>query len=129
MKEQELLKEIARIVREADSLAAALRLIQSLLATHCGGALLIIRPEAPGSAISAAPAVCAFLESKQFPLRGFYAAPLNYGSRATGTFVACIGTWAVPCDLLRRVTNYAGQQLAELARRLAVPALEYVEVA
>jgi hypothetical protein len=127
MKEHELLKEIGRIVRDAKTLTAALRRVQTVLADHCGGALLIIRPEAPGSAISTAPAVCDFLESRQYPVRGFYAAPLNYGARAAGTFIACIGTWGVPCDLLRRVTNFAGQQLADLARRLALPTLEYVE--
>jgi hypothetical protein len=128
MKERDLLKEIGRIAGEAESLTAALGNVQTLLADQCGGALLIIRPEGPSAAISAAPAVCAFLESRQFPVRGFYSTPLHCGA-VVGTFVACIGTWGVPCELLRRVTNFAGQQFAELARRLAMPILEYVEAA
>src|SRR6266851_4481291 len=129
MKENELLSEIGNIVRHADGIPSALTRIQSLLASHCGGALLIIRPASPGAVLPAVPAVCEFLESRQFPFRGLYMAPLNSGNRAEGTLVACLGTWSVPGDLLRRITNFVGQQLTDLARRLALPSIEYAEAA
>ena len=130
MQERELLKEIGSLVRESDGLQSALRRMQALIANECGGALLIIRPESSATtAISAAPAVCEFLESRQYPFRGLYVAPVSAGSRTVGTLVACIGTWGVPGELLRRITTYAGEQLSALARRLALPALEYAEAA
>ncbi|MCU1326753.1 MAG: hypothetical protein JWN34_2123 [Bryobacterales bacterium] len=130
MKEKELLREIGSLVRESDGLNSALSRVQTLIASECGGALLILRPEASATtAISAAPAVCEFLESRVFPFRGLYVAPVSAGNRAKGTLVACIGTWGVPGELLHRITTFAGQQLTELARRLALPSLEYAEAA
>ncbi len=129
MQEKELLREIAEVVRLADDIPAALTQVQSLLANTCGGALLIVRPVTAGAVLPETPAVCEFLESRRFPFRGLYMTPLNSGHRAAGTLVACIGTWGVPGDLLRRIATFVGQQLTDLARRLALPALEYAEAA
>src|SRR5438270_7181110 len=115
MKENELLSEIGRIVRSADGLGPALRRVQALIAGQYGGALLIIRPVSSGTSLPPAPALYDFLESREFPFRALYTAPLNPGNRAAGTLVACIGTWGAQADLLRRVTNFVGQQLTDLA--------------
>ncbi|MDQ1473694.1 MAG: hypothetical protein QOJ99_5174, partial [Bryobacterales bacterium] len=125
----ELLGEIGNVIRHADDLPSALTRIQSLLASHCGGALLIIRPASSGAVLPAVPAVYAFLESRQYPFRGLYMAPVNSGGRAVGTLLACIGTWGAPGDLLARITVFVGQQLTALARRLALPSIEYAEAA
>jgi hypothetical protein len=129
MKENELFREIVRIVRDENGLSAALHRIQSLLASEWGGAILIIRPASAAAAVSFPPAICEFLESREFPFRGLYTAPLQSGTLSQGTLVACIGTWGVSGEILRRVTNFAGQQLTDLARRLSLPALEYAEAA
>ncbi|HXJ43895.1 MAG TPA: hypothetical protein VNH18_31710 [Bryobacteraceae bacterium] len=127
MKEDELLHEIVRIVRDADGMNVALGRIQHLLASEWGGALLIIRPSLTKSTISIPPAVSGFLESQEFPFRGLYVAPVNTGARAAGTLVACIGTWGAPREIFRRVTNFAGQQLTDLANRLSLREIEYAE--
>jgi len=127
MKEKELFREIVRIAHDADGLTPALARIQSLLASEWGKALLIIRPASPAAVTSLPPAVSNFLDSRDFPFRGLYIAPLLSGTETAGTLVACIGTWNAPTDTLRRITNFASQQLIDLARRLALPRLEYAE--
>src|SRR4051812_28180904 len=102
MKQNELFQEIVRIVGDADGLSAALHSIQSLLAAEWGGAILIIRPAS--SALSFPHNVCEFLESRDFPFRGLYTAPLKTGAASAGTLVACIGTWGTPGEVLRSVT-------------------------
>ena len=129
MKENEVLLEIGNIARLADGIPSALTRIQTLIAAYCGGALLIVRPASSGPVLPETPAVCEFLESRQFPFRGLYMTPLNAGHRAAGTLVACIGTWGVPGDLLRRIAGFIGQQLTSLARRLALHSLDYAEAA
>jgi len=126
MNERELLTEIVRIARHADGLTPALRQIQTLIAKEYGGALLMIRPPAPGAAL-ASPAVHDFLEAKDFPFRGLYTAPLTTRRRDTATLVACIGTWGAPGEILRRIVTFAGEQLTELARRLSLHTLDYAE--
>ncbi|MEO8660130.1 MAG: hypothetical protein ABI693_16795 [Bryobacteraceae bacterium] len=127
MKEKELFREIVRIAHDAGGLNDALHRIQSLLATEWGGALLVIRPASTSKVTSFPPVVSSFPESRDFPFRGLYVAPLRSGNETAGTLVACIGTWGAPTDTLRRITNFASQQLIDLARRLALPRLEYAE--
>jgi hypothetical protein len=129
MKNNEQFDEIIRIVRESDSLSAALKRIQSFLASAWGEALLIIRPASMASAVSLPAGISAFLESRNFPFRGMYTAPLQTGTLSHGTLVACIGTRGAPRETLCRVTNLVGQELTGLLRRLALPVLEYTEAA
>jgi hypothetical protein len=129
MKERELLSEIVRITRDAEGLGLALRQLQNLLATEYGGALLILRPASGSPATAASPHISEFLESRNFPFRGLYTAPVAGARRHAGTLVACIGAFGAPGDLLRRVTAFAAEQISDLARRLALPALEYTEAA
>lgn len=134
MKQNEIFRQISRIVHDADCLSAALSGIRAILATEWGGAVLIIRPASTAQGNSFPPAISEFLESREYPFRGLYTAPLRNGARTAGTLVACIGSFYLGSsqafgDSLRAVTDYAGNQLADLARRLALPALEYAEAA
>lgn len=129
MRENELLGEIGNIIRQADALPSALTRIQSLLASHCGAALLIVRPASSEAVLPSVSAVYDFLESRLYPVRSLCMAPVNPGGRPAATLIACIGTWGAPGDLLSRVTNYVGGQLSELALRLALPSIEYAEAA
>lgn len=128
MKEQELNTEIAGIVRRARSLAPALHEIRQLIAQEFGAALLVVRPAAGGTSLPAS-IVSEFLESRQFPFRALYTAPLKAEGREAGTLVACIGTWGSSGDILRRITTFAGEQLAALLRRLPAQSLVYTEAA
>ena len=128
MKEQELHTEIAGIVRRARSLAPALHEIRSLIAREFGAALLVVRPAANGSALPAS-VVSEFLESREFPVRALYTTPLKSEGKEAGTLVACIGSWGTSSDVLRRITTFAGEQLASLLRRLPAQSLVYTEAA
>ena len=128
MKDQELHTEIAGIVRRAGSLAPALHEIRSLIAREFGAALLVVRPSASGSTLPAN-IVSEFLESREFPVRALYTAPVKAEGREAGTLVACIGTWGTSGDILRRITTFAGEQLAALLRRLPAQSLVYTEAA
>jgi len=125
VKEPEILREIDHIVGIADGIQSALTQIQALLARYCGEALLIIRPAEPGPVLPGTSAAFEFLESREFPFRGLYMAPLRAGNRNAGTLIICIGTWGVPGDLPRRITNYLGQRLSTLASS----SMEYAEAA
>src|SRR4051794_715263 len=129
MKEKALSREIARIAQDADSLSAALNRIQFLLAAEWGGALLIIRPVRAASTAPFPPKVCEFLDSRDFPFRGLYTAPLETGAASAGTLMACIGSWGAPGEAHRTIANFAGQQLTYVLRRLAIPLPEYAEAA
>ncbi len=129
MKEKELLGEIENVVRNAEGLTSALTRIKALIGAYCGGAVLAIRPESFGRATSTPPPVLELLESREFPFRGLYFAPVSYGSGPIHTFIACLGTWGISADSLRRITTFTAQQLSELISRLGIPVTEYAEAA
>ena len=129
MKEKELLGEIESVVRSAEGLGPALNCIKALIGAYCGGAVLVIRPESFGHATSTPPRVLEFLESRQFPFRGLYFAPVNYEKGPPHTFIACMGTWGIAADSLRRITTFTAQQLSVLISRLDISVTEYAEAA
>ena len=118
MNEHELMSEIGGIARLAHSLDEAVTRIESLLAHEIGSATLTLQPVQNGSPFLAGTGVSRFLESREFPFRGLYTAPLVKGDRPRGMLIACFGTWGAPGDLLQRATAYTAEQLGTLLGRV-----------
>src|SRR5580698_4550539 len=119
MNERELISEIGGIARLAHSLDEAVTRIERLLAREIGSATLLLRPVQHGSPLLAGTGVARFLESREFPFRGLYTAPLVKGDRPRGMLVACFGSWGAPGDLLQRATAYTAEQLGTLPGRVS----------
>ena len=118
MNERELMSEIGGIARLAHSLDEAVTRIESLLAHEIGSATLTLQPVQNRSPFLAGTGVSRFLESREFPFRGLYTAPLVKGDRPRGMLIACFGTWGAPGDLLQRATAYTAEQLGTLLGRV-----------
>jgi len=117
--ESELISEIRGIARKSGSLVEAVDRIENLLAREVGAATLILRPVECGSPFLTGTGVTKFLESRDFPFRGLYTAPLVQGDHPRGVLVACFGTWDVPAEMLQRATVYTAAQLGSLLGRTA----------
>jgi hypothetical protein len=115
MNERHLISEIGGIARRAESLDEALTRMESLLGREVGAATLLLRPVG-GSGLNES-VVSTFLESREFPFRGVYTAPLAAQGQS---LVACFGSWGEPGDLLRRATASIARDLSLLAGRLGV---------
>jgi hypothetical protein len=118
MNERQLISEIGGIARCAGSVEEALAGMESLLGREIGSATLLLRPLG-GSRLNES-AVSNFLESREFPFRGIYTAPLLEQGQS---LVACFGSWGAPGDLLRRATASIARDLGTLAGRVR-PATE-----
>lgn len=114
--ERQLISEIGGIIRRAGSVEEAVARIEGFLAPEIGSVTLLLRP-LDGSRLNEV-AVSRFLESREFPFRGIYTAPLVAGGRSRATLVACFGTWGAPGELLRRATASIAKDLGSLASRL-----------
>jgi hypothetical protein len=51
-----------------------------------------------------------FIESRRFPFRGVYPAPLG----AVGVLIACIGSWGTPIETIQSRVEQAAFRLAPL---------------
>jgi hypothetical protein len=114
MNERQLISEIGGIARRAASVEEAMARMEGLLGREVGAATLLLRPAGGGLNESA---VSGFLESREFPFRGVYTAPLAEQSQS---LVACFGSWGAPGDLLKRATASIAKDLSTLTGRLRV---------
>jgi hypothetical protein len=115
--ERELILEISRIGHASTSVAEAIHTLQALLAGEIGASVLVVRPIHRVASSLAAESISEFLDSRRFPFRGLYTAPLVVGGRELGRLIACFGSFGSPGELLRRLTAHAAQQLGELLDR------------
>jgi hypothetical protein len=115
--ERNLIPVINSLSRQAKSLDEAIELFQSLLAGEVGGATLLVDPAEEGISPGTGKTVAAFMESRQFPFRGLYTAPLTVGSRRVGKLIACFGSFGAPGKSLPEVTAQIARQLSEILGR------------
>lgn len=114
---EDLIPVIDNISRQAKSVDEAIELFESLLAGEVGGATLLVDPVEEGISPGMGKTVTAFLESRQFPFRGLYTAPLTVGSRKVGKLIACFGSFGAPGKSLPEVTAHIATQLSEIIGR------------
>jgi hypothetical protein len=115
--ETELIHEISRIGHESKSVHEAVEIVQSLLATEIGGSTLLLDPAELGISSWAAKSASEFLDSREFPFRGLYTAPLVVGNAAAGRLIACFGSFEAPGESLQRLTAHIAWQFGQLLAR------------
>jgi hypothetical protein len=115
--ESEIIREISRIGYESKSVDQAVEVIQSLLATEIGGSTLLLDPAELGISAWVAKSASAFLDSREFPFRGLYTAPLMVGGKTAGRLIACFGSFESPGEFLQRLTAHIAQQFGQLLAR------------
>jgi hypothetical protein len=115
--ERELIVEISRIVHESTSVDEALKAAQSLLAVEIGGATLLLDPAESGISSWAAKSASEFLDSREFPFRGLYTAPLMIGDERAGRLIACFGSFESPGSFPQRLTAHIALQFGPLLAR------------
>ncbi len=129
MTEKEILVEIRRITGEARTLGEAVERIEACLALEIGSALIRLKPPGAGAALFRDSPISRFMESREFPFRGLYVAPLAVRGKEAGTLVACFGSWGSRGAFLHRATAHSGEQLAALLVRTHAGAVASVEAA
>src|SRR5580700_7338418 len=102
--EKELVREISRIGRQSKSVEEAVELAQTLLAGAIGASVLVVRPPDPGIPSLTGTPISALLDSREFPFRGLYIAPLAAGGTEVGRLFACFGSFGSPGKLLQHLT-------------------------
>jgi hypothetical protein len=100
--EKNLVPAINSLSRQAKSVDEAINLFQSLLAHELGGATLLMDSVEEGISPDAGKTVAAFMESRQFPFRGLYTAPLTVGSKKWAVFSHASGRSAPPENRCRK---------------------------
>jgi hypothetical protein len=115
--ERNLIPVINGLSRQARSVDEAIELFESLLAGEVGGATLLVDPVEEGISPGTGKTVAAFMESRQFPFRGLYTAPLTVGTRKVGKLIACFGSFGAPGRSLPEVTAHIARQLSEILGR------------
>lgn len=115
--EREVILEINRIGHESDSVEEAVELAQSLLAEEIGGSALLLDPVEQGISPWAAKSIVEYLDSRQFPFRGVYTAPLIVEDKKVGRLIACFVSFGSPSEFLQHLTAHIAQQLGELLAR------------
>jgi hypothetical protein len=110
MTEKEFIREMNRIVRESSILEDAIEKAQALVAVEIGEARLLVRPVICSASVFGERAVREFLESRRFPFRGVYSAPLG----ADGVLIACIGSWGAPLETTQLLVDHAAVRLLPL---------------
>jgi hypothetical protein len=115
--ESEIIREISRIGGESQSVDEAVKVLQSLLATEIGGSTLLLDSAERGISSWAAKSASEFLDSREFPFRGLYTAPLMVGSKTAGRLIACFGSFESPGEFLQRLTAHIAQQFEQLLAR------------
>jgi len=83
--------------------------ISALLTVHIGSATLFVRPFAHGYPFlpHSHPSgfnVTRFLESREFPFRALYTAPIVHQGRSRATLVGCFGSWGASGEFLQLMT-------------------------
>lgn len=115
--ERNLIPAISSLSRRAKSADEAIELFQSLLAGEVGEARLLMDVVDEGVSPQTAETIASFLESRQYPFRGLYTAPLTVGSRRIGRLVACFGSFGAPGKSLPDITAHVARQLGEILGR------------
>ncbi len=112
--EADLIPVVNRLTRQAGSVGAAIELLEPVLAHEIGGAVLFVEPADNGGSPQMAEATAAFPESRQFPFRGLYTAPLKVGNKTVGRLIACFGSFGVPGKALPLLTSHVAEQLSRI---------------
>jgi hypothetical protein len=115
--ERNLIPVISMLSRQSKSVDEALGLFQSALAGEIGDAALLIDSLEGGISPSVAKSTAAFLDSRQFPFRGLYTAPMTVGNRKIGRLVACFGSFGAPGKSLPALTSHVARQLSDILSR------------
>ena len=112
--ERELILEISQIGHKSKSVEEALKGAQSLLAREVGGSTLLLDPARLGISSWAAKSASEFLDSREFPFKGLYTAPLMMGNETSGRLIACFGSFESPGEFLQRLTAHIALQFGQL---------------
>ncbi len=115
--EAELIPLIARLSHQSRSLEEAIELFQTALTGEIGDSILVVEPVNGGSSPLVGEVMARFMESRVFPFRGLYTAPLLVGNRKVGRLVACFGSFGAPGKALSGLTEHIAQQLGEILGR------------
>lgn len=115
--ERDLISAISRLGRQAHSIGEAINLFQPLLAGEFGGAALLVDSVETGMSSAVAQFTAEFLDSRQFPFRGLYTAPLMVGRQKAGRLIACFGSFGVPGKSLPSLTSHLALQLSDVLAR------------
>jgi hypothetical protein len=113
----DLIAVISHLGRQANNLNDAVHLFQPELANRIGNAVLLIDHLDYGMSPSIAQSTAAFLDSREFPFRGLYTAPLTVGHRKVGRLIACYGSFGAPEKTLPEVTSHVARQLSTILAR------------
>jgi hypothetical protein len=115
--ERNLIPAINSLSRQAKSADEAIELFQSLPAGEVGDATLLMDAVEEGVSPDTGKTIAAFMESREYPFRGLYTAPLTVGSRKAGRLVACFGSFGAPGKSLPQLTAHIARQLSEILGR------------
>jgi hypothetical protein len=115
--QKDLAPAISRLSHQTTSVREAVERFQSLIAEEIGGATLLVEPLEEGVSTPMAKSVSEFMESREFPFRGLYTAPLLAGNRRVGRLIACFGSFGMPGDFLPELTLHMARQLGEILTR------------
>ena len=115
--EKNLIPVINRLSRQAKNADEAIELFQSLLADEVGEATLLMDSVEVGVSPDTGKTIAAFMESRQFPFRGLYTAPLTVGSRKVGPAGCLFRVVWRPGKWLPEVTAHVARQLSEILGR------------
>jgi len=115
--ERDLIPVISRLARRSKSTDEAMELFQPVLAGQIGGATLILDPVDEGISTAVSKSIAAFMDSREFPFRGLYTAPLIVGNRKVGRLIACFGSFGAPVKSLPVLTAHVARQLSEIMNR------------
>lgn len=114
---RDLIPVIGRLSRQSKSVDEAIEQLQLLLAGEIGGAALQVETLENGTSPLVAQSVSALMDSREFPFRGLYTAPLIVGNRKVGRLVACFGSLGASGRSLATLTTYVARQLSEILSR------------
>jgi hypothetical protein len=95
----------------------AMELLQSVLTGEIGGSTLLVEPADAGATPWATKSVAHFMDSRAFPFRGLYTAPLVVENKKVGRLVACFGSFGAPEKTLSQLTAHIAQQLGDVLVR------------
>ena len=115
--ERDLIPVITRLSRQSKNIDEAIELFQSALSGKIGDATLFVDLTEQGMSPELAKSTAALMDSRQFPFRGLYTAPLTIGSRKVGRMIACFGTFGVPGSSLSAITAHIAAQFSGILAR------------
>jgi hypothetical protein len=127
--ERDLIPVLDRLARQSQSVDEAIELFQAVLASEVGGATLITDSSEEGISPQVARFIAKFMDSREFPFRGLYFAPLLVGNRRVGRLIACFGSFGAPGKALPQLTAHIAQQLSEILGRTSRRLNEHPEAA